>query len=524
MTAGCVRPGPSPSSEADAPVPAASAPAPPLPPRPNIVLVFADDHAQRAISAYDRTLTRTPSIDRIAKEGMRFEQALVTNSVCGPMRAVVQTGTYSHVNGFMVNRQVFDGSQQTFVKLLAAAGYQTALIGKWHLGSEPTGFDHHEILDGQGQYYNPPFLSPTGTTTYHGYVTDIIAERTDHWLTHVRDPSRPFVLLTQHKAPHRRWEPALRHLSLFTDGDLPEPATLFDDYTGRGRAAHEQDMTIADSLTDRDLKLTTPPDLDDAQRAAWEAAYGPRNAEWQGAAPKGRALVRRKYQRYVKDYLRCVAALDEAVGALLDRLDALGLSDNTLVVYSSDQGFFLGEHGFFDKRWMYEPSFHTPLLVRWPGVIAAGSINRDLVSLIDLPETFLHAAGVAVPEDMQGRSLVPLLQGRRPSDWRQSLYYHYYEHPGWHYVRRHYGVTDGRYKLMHFYEPDVDEWELYDTEGDPQELHNRANDPALREVRARLEAELARLRRELQVPPTDPPDSLYADPPPRMRPLPSTAP
>jgi len=485
------------------------------------VLVFADDHAYQAIGAYGSRLNETPNIDRLAREGMRFDRCLVTNSVCGPMRAVIQTGKYSHVNGFMVNQDVFDGSQPTFVKMLRGAGYQTALIGKWHLGSTPTGFDYFHILEGQGRYYNPPMRGSDGSTVDHqGYVTDVITDVTLDWLEHRREPGKPFLLMYQHKAPHRRWEPSPKHLTLYDDRTIPEPKTLFDDYAGRGTPARTQDMAIADSLPERDLKLTPPPDLSPEQLRVWEAAYGPKNAAFRAAALEGDALLRWKYQRYVKDYLRCVASLDDNLGRVLDYLDRAGLSDNTVVVYSSDQGFYLGEHGWFDKRWMYEPSLRTPLIVRWPGTIAPGSVNGDLVSPLDLPETFLEMAGVDVPGDMQGRSLLPLLGGERPEGWRKAFYYHYYEHPGWHYVRRHYGVTDGRYKLMHFYEPDVDEWEMYDLQTDPDELTSIHAAPAAGPVRTRLEGELARLRRELKVPEEDPLGSRAIDQPPRMRPLP----
>lgn len=488
--------------------------------RPNILFVFADDHAFKAISAYGSRLNRTPNLDRLAAEGMRFDRCLVTNSVCGPMRAVIQTGKYSHINGFMVNRDVFDGSQPTVVKQLQKAGYQTALIGKWHLGSTPQGFDHYAMLDGQGQYYNAPFITPKGTAVQHGYVTDVITDMALQWLKSARDPRRPFFLMYQHKAPHRRWEPAARHLNLYADQDLPEPSTLLEDYSQRGTPARTQDMTIAESLTDRDLKLEPPPAMDAAQRIPWDAAYGPRNEAFRARKLSGDDLVRWKYQRYVKDYLRCVAAIDDNLGRVLDFLDEEGLADNTVVIYSSDQGFFLGEHGWFDKRWMYEPSLRTPLLVRWPGVIKPGSVNNDLVSPLDFPETFLDIARLPIPEEMQGQSLVPLLKGQRPESWRKSFYYHYYEHPGWHYVRRHYGVTDGRFKLMHFYERDVDEWELYDLDTDPDELHNLAEAPAAAHHRQRLFLELERLRAELKVPAEDPLRSRYLDPPPRMRPIP----
>ncbi len=478
---------------------------PQLKARPNILFIFTDDHAYQAISAYGSKLNQTPNIDRLAKEGLLFERALVTNSICGPMRAVIQTGKYSHLNGFLDNTDTFDGSQQTFPKLLQQAGYQTAVIGKWHLVSTPTGYDHYEILNGQGTYYNPQIISAAGTRQITGYTTEILTDLTLDWLEQKRDPEKPFMLMYQHKAPHREWEPGLDYLDMYEDVEIPEPPSLFDDYAGRGTPARTQDMSIAKTMTDADLKLVTPNDLNAQQKLVWDAAYGPRNAAFKAQNLTGDALVRWKYQRYLKDYLRCVAAVDDNIGRVLAYLDEQGLTENTLVVYGSDQGFYLGEHGWFDKRWMYEESFRTPLIMRWPGAIRAGSVNSDLVSTLDLPETFLAAAGVEVPSDMQGHSLLPIFLEQRPDDWRKYFYYHYYEYPAVHSVRRHYGVTDDRYKLIHFYEPDVNEWELYDRQKDPQELGSVYGDPAYAEVQARLLAELNRLRAELKVPAQDPP-------------------
>ncbi len=476
---------------------------PQLKKRPNILLIFSDDHAYQAISAYGSKINKTPNIDRLADEGVLFQRGLVTNSLCGPMRAVIQTGKYSHLNGFSQNGDVFDGSQQTFPKLLQQAGYQTAIIGKWHLESTPTGYDHYEILNGQGTYYNPEIISAAGTRRVTGYATQILTDLTLDWLDTQRDPNKPFLLMYQHKAPHREWEPGLDYLTQFEDQDIPEPATLFDDYAGRGTPAKTQDMMVAKTLTALDLKLTSPPDLNPQQKMLWDAVYGPRNQAFQAAKLTGDALVRWKYQRYIKDYLRCVAQVDDNIGRVLKYLDDHGLAENTLVVYSSDQGFYLGEHGWFDKRWMYEESFRTPLIMRWPGVIRPGSQNTDMVSTLDLPETFLAAAGVVVPPDMQGRSLIPLFLEQRPDDWRTTFYYHYYEFPGVHMVRRHDGVADARYKLMHFYEPQVAEWELYDRQTDPQELTSVYGNAAYAHVQARLTAELARLRQDLKVPAQD---------------------
>ena len=488
------------------------------PDRPNILFIFTDDHAFQAISAYGGRLAGiapTPSIDRLADEGIRFDRAYVTNSICAPSRAVILTGKHSHANGVIDNRLPFDGSQQTFPKLLQSAGYETALIGKWHLKSEPTGFDYSDRLPGQGFYYNPDFILEGDTTRIQGYATDITTDKALEWLDS-RDIDRPFMLMLQHKAPHREWSPALRHLDLFDDVDIPEPDNLFDDYSGRGTAAREQDMSIEHSLFwALDLKLHEHPDktrwfrgwrerLTAGQLAEWDAAYGPKNRAFFAADLKERELIRWKYQRYLKDYLRTVRAVDENVGRVLDYLDAAGLADNTVVVYSSDQGFYLGEHGWFDKRFMYEESFRTPLLVRWPGVVDPGSVSNDLVSNLDFAETFLDVAGVDVPADMHGRSLVPLLQGERPENWRSHLYYHYYEYPGWHDVRRHEGVFDGRYKLIHFY--NLDEWELYDLEVDPSEMRSRFDDPAYAGIVAEMRRTLEQLRQRFDVPPNETPD------------------
>ena len=479
--------------------------------RPNIVFVFTDDHAYQAISAYGSRINRTPHIDRLAREGMLFQRCYVTNSICGPMRAVIQTGKYSHRNGFLVNGNRFDGTQQTFPKLLQQAGYQTAVIGKWHLGRHmrPQGFDYSEVLIGQGPYYNPRMLRNGQRVSHTGYTTDIITDLALKWLQEQRDVDRPFMLMYQHKAPHRNWQPGPQHLHLYDDVTIPEPDTLFDDYSGRGSPAKTQDMTIAKTMTDFDLKLEPPKNLTPQQLQRWNAAYAPKNQAFRKAGLKGRDLVRWKYQRYIKDYLRCVASVDDNLGRVLQYLDDSGLAENTVVIYCSDQGFYLGEHGWFDKRWMYQESLRNPFIVRWPGVVAPGQINdRDIVSPLDFAQTFLDMAEVRQPEDMQGASLVPVLKGQTPANWRKAFYYHYYEFPGWHDVRRHYGVTDGRYKLIHFYEPDVNQWELYDLQSDPRELHSRYNDQALAAVRSRLQQTLSELRDQYQVPAQDPAASL----------------
>jgi arylsulfatase A-like enzyme len=465
--------------------------------RPNILFVFTDDHAAHAISAYGSKINKTPHIDRLAREGMLFRNCFCTNSLCAPSRAVILTGKHSHVNGVIDNKVRFDGKQQTFPKLLQKAGYQTAMLGKWHLKSDPTGFDHWTILFGQGTYYNPRFKTPKGPIKRTGYTTDILGDMALDWLKNGRDRKKPFLLMWQHKAPHREWEPGPSHLHTYDNATIPEPPTLFDDYANRTSAAKEQEMTIAKFLNNRDLKLVPPRNLTPEQLKVWNAAYGPKNEKFRKANLKGKDLVRWKYQRYMKDYLRCVASVDDNLGRVLKYLDDSGLTKNTVVVYSSDQGFFLGDHGWFDKRWMYEESLRMPLIVRWPGVVKAGSENKDLVQNLDFAETFLALAGVKSPAGMQGRSFLPLLKGERPGDWRKSIYYHYYEYPAVHMVQRHEGVRTDRYKLVHYYL--INEWELFDLEKDPRELKNRYAEKAYGDVVKELKGELERLRKKYKV-------------------------
>ncbi len=482
--------------------------------RPNIVFLFSDDHAYQAVSAYGHPLklNATPNIDRIAKDGVRFDRCLIPNSICGPSRACVLTGKYSHANGFYDNtRSRFDGSQVTFPKLLQKAGYQTAVIGKWHLGSDPTGFDHWHILPGQGVYYNPPMVKDGRRVKHDGYTTDLITDFSIDWMKN-RDKTKPFLLMCQHKAPHREWSPALRHLGHDKDRKYPEPDTLFDDYAGRGKAEKNQDMTLEKTFTKLDAKLVYPPGISDEQKVKWDEYYKPRNAEFEKANLSGKELTRWRYNRYLHDYLGCIRAVDEGVGRVLDYLDKEGLSENTVVVYSSDQGFYLGEHGWFDKRWIFEESLRTPLLVKWPGVTKPGTATDKIVSNIDFAPTLLEAAGVPVPAEVQGKSFVPLLKGETPKDWRTSFYYHYYEYPGPHSVAKHYGVVTDRYKLVRFYEPEFDYWELFDRKIDPKELTSVFDDPKYAATRKELEAELARLRTELKVPDQDPPETNLRQP------------
>jgi arylsulfatase A-like enzyme len=481
--------------------------------RPNILFLFSDDHAVQAISAYGwgNSVNQTPNIDRIANEGAIFLNSFCTNSLCAPSRAAILTGKFGHVNGKMDNRMnhPFDTSQPMFNKVLQRAGYQTAMIGKWHLINNPEGFDFWRVLPGQGNYYNPEFITPQGQTQIEGYVTDIITDLALEWLEDGRDQAQPFLLMCQHKAPHRNWMPGPDHLMTYEDVVIPEPPSLFDDYSHRASPAHNTTMTIRDDLVPEvDLKITphNPDDptdrggltpiynrMTDAQKAAWDAAYEPRNARFREANPQGDDLVHWYYQRYMKDYLRCVAGVDDNVGRVLEYLDSSGLADNTLVVYSSDQGFYLGEHGWFDKRWMYEESFRMPFVARWPGHIEPGTRVPQMIQNIDYAPTFISMAGVDVPEDIQGESFVGLMTGDAPREWRHSLYYHYYEYPDWHHVAPHYGVRTERYKLVYYY--DTNEWELFDLVEDPHEMNSLYDDLGHAELVTQLKAELHRLRR-----------------------------
>ena len=476
--------------------------------RPNILFLYSDDHASAAVSAYGSLLPLTPNLDRIGAEGMRFDRAFCTNAICGPARAVVLTGKHSHINGFVDNSSHFDGDQQTFPKLLQKAGYETALIGKWHLRSDPQGFDDWDILPGQGRYYSPEFRNPEGRYAVPGYNTDVIGDKTIAWLEAHADSGKPFLLMCQFKAPHRGWMPGPQEVGMFDDRTIPEPASLFDDASGLTTAAREQEMSIEEHLAlFYDLKVdplegeeVTGVDrwalgreklFSEQELRLWREAYDPRNAAFRAASLEGEDLVRWKYQRYLKDYLRCIQGIDRNVGRILDRLDALGLSQNTVVVYSSDQGFFLGEHGWYDKRFMYEPSLKVPLLVRWPGVIEAGSGQTAMVQNLDFAPTFLEMAGVPVPSEIQGQSLLPLLQQETPDDWRRAIYYEYSGEEV-HNVAAHYGIRTEDWKLIHF--PETDEWELLDLVRDPEEIHNLYGDAAQADRIAGLKEQLSALR------------------------------
>ncbi|MFO8027506.1 MAG: sulfatase [Opitutales bacterium] len=462
--------------------------------RPNIIWLYSDDHAYQAIGAYGGRLgdlDLTPNIDRIADQGMRFDRAYVGNSICAPARATLLTGKHSHLNGKFDNITGFNHDQQQFQKILQKNGYQTAMVGKIHLDGQMQGFDYWEVLPGQGRYWNPVFVTEEGRTTYKGeHSTDVITHRAINWLENKRDKEKPFMAMVHYKAPHRSWHPTKRWKERFKDRIFPEPATLFDDYEGRGYAAKHQDMTILHTMEmGRDVKAKQP------EREAELAKIDQDDP---------RALTKLKYQWYMRDYLACIAGVDENIGKLLDYLEESGLAENTIVMYSADQGFYLGEHGWFDKRFMYEESYRAPLVMKWPGVTRPGSVNRDLVQNIDYAETFLDIAGVKAPEAMQGESLVPLFKGETPEDWRESLYYHYYEFPAyWHAVRRHEGVSTERYKLIRFYGndvPDGEEWEFYDLKADPNELTSVYGDLRYQSEVTALKEELLRLREVYQVP------------------------
>jgi arylsulfatase A-like enzyme len=465
--------------------------------RPNILFIMSDDHAAHAISAYGSRVNQTPNLDRLAHEGMCLDRCFAVNSICTPSRATILTGQYSHRNGVPVFNR-FDGSQPTVAKYLQSAGYYTGMIGKWHLGSDPTGFDEWMILPGQGVYFNPDFLVPDGRKVFQGYVTDIITDLAIEFLQKC-PKDRPFFLMCHHKAPHRPWDPDQKHKELFEGKFIPEPSTLRDDYDTRTDALHENQQRVFSDLTRRDLKLTPPEGLTGSALLRWFEVK-PTEVEVMVRGQKkiliGEELNQFKYQRYMQDYLGCIQSVDDNVGRLLDWLDAHGLRENTVVIYTSDQGFFLGDHGLFDKRFMYEPSIRMPFLIRWPGVIKPGSRQDALAINPDFAPTFLEIAGVAVPEAMQGRSLVSLLKGQSVQNWRSSFYYRYYHDPGHHNTRAHYGVRTDTHKLIYYWKKD--QWELFDLRNDPDELHNLYNDPAQQNLVAQLKKELFRLKNELK--------------------------
>ena len=483
---------------------------------------MSDDHAYQAISAYSDHLIQTPNIDRIAREGMKFTNACVTNSICAPSRATILTGKHNHINGKIDNRMPFDTTQVTFPQIFQQNGYETAMFGKLHFGNNPKGVDEFMILPGQGNYINPRFITPQGDTTITGYVTDIITDLTLGWLQKKRDPKKPFMMMYLHKAPHRPWWPRPDKFKEFTQKSFPEPASLFDNYENRGSAAKTAEMNLLNHMmyshdskvypeTIEEMGADALPVVPEFNNSFWgpydranetqKAAYKPIldsidtwfRANWSNMTDEEK--MKWKFQRYMQDYLGCISSVDDNVGRVLDYLEESGLAENTIVVYTSDQGFYLGEHGWFDKRFIYDESFKTPLLVRWPGKVAPGSVSTEMVQNLDFAQTLLDAADIPAPGDMQGESILPLLTGDTASWTRDAVYYHYYEYPAVHMVKRHYGIVTEEYKLAHFYY-DVDEWELYDRLKDPNEMNNVYDDPSYQEVVQALKVNLLEMRKQ----------------------------
>ena len=490
---------------------------------PNIIFIMTDDHTKQAISIYGSKINQTPNIDRIANEGVLFNNSFVTNAICAPSRAVALTGKYSHINGLRDNRDEFDGSQMTFPKLLQDAGYQTALIGKWHLKTKPQGFDKWKILSGQGQYYNPLFITEDDTIKYQGYVTTLITDFAIETLNKF-DKKKPFCLLYFHKAPHRNWMPDVKHLTMFDSVDVPMPKTFFDNYETRSNATKQQDMKVVNLYNSLDMKIHSNDtiekysggneefrlnakeywekiynNLTEEQKFAWDAAYGSKNNAFLDANLSGAELAKWKYQRYIKDYLRCVESIDENMGRFLDYIDENNLTENTIIIYTSDQGFYLGEHGWYDKRFMYEESLGSPLIIRYPNEIMRGKTVDQMVLNLDICPTILDFARVNIPKEIQGESLRPLLKGEEKQSWRKSIYYHYYEYPhGWHNVNRHDGIRTKDFKLINFYQ--TGEKELYNLKNDPDELNNLYKNKYYSDVEEKLEKELTYLRKKYKVP------------------------
>ena len=497
--------------------------------KPNILFIMSDDHAYQAISAYDDKLIQTPNIDRIANEGILFNNACVTNSICAPSRAVILTGKHSHINGKIDNHAKFDDSQTTFPQIFQKAGYQTAMYGKLHFGNNPKGFDDFLILPGQGNYINPKFLGKEKDTIIEGYVTDIITDLTLNWFKNKRDTNKPFLMMYLHKAPHRPWWPRTDKFAEFYDKKFPEPKTLFDDYSGMGTAAKTAEMNILNHMqymhdskvypsTIKEMK-EVKPDIEyvdgkgTLMRPTQERFYGPYGRANKKQKEKYDVVLNKisedfrlnwpkmnekekmkwKFQRYMQDYLATISSVDDNVGRVLNYLEESGLDKNTIVVYTSDQGFYLGEHGWFDKRFIYNESFKTPLIIKWPNVIEAGTTNEEMVQNLDFAQTFLEAAMIDVPDDMQGESLIPLLKGDSTEWTRDAVYYHYYEYPSVHMAKRHYGIVNKEFKLVHFYY-DVDEWELYDRLNDPNEINNVYNNPEYSDIVNKLTQELKEIR------------------------------
>ena len=458
--------------------------------RPNILFIMSDDHASHAISSYGSRINQTPNLDRIADGGMILQNCFCVNSICTPSRANILTGKHSHLNGVKTLADPLDGRKPNVAKMLQTDGYQTAMVGIWHLGhggnADPTGFDYWNVLPGQGLYHDPVMLEPDGEKTHKGYTTDIITDFSLDWLRN-RNKEQPFFMMCHHKAPHRPWDSDEKHADMFEDADVPMPDNFFDDYANRSNAAKDAKMRVFGHMSERDLKIDTlgpPPEgLSEKELANWQ------------------------YQRYIKEYLRCVASIDDNVGRMLDYLDEEGIADDTLIIYTSDQGFFLGDHGWYDKRFMYEESLRMPFLVRYPREIQPGSSCDAMALNIDFAETWLDYAGLPIPDDMQGTSMRPLLNGETPEDWRDSMYYRYWMHLSHHHVPAHYGIRTHRYKLIYYYgealgttgsidEPKAPEWELFDLEKDPNEMCSVYDDPAYADIVTELTAELYRLKAE----------------------------
>ena len=480
----------------------------------NILYIMCDDHSYQTISAYDHRFIETPNIDRIANEGVRFTNSFVANSLSGPSRACLLTGKHSHKNGFMKNwAKGFDNTQQTLPKILQKNGYQTAIIGKWHLVSKPTGFDYWIVLNDQGEYNNPDFITEEDTVQYKGYVTDIITDITKKWLDS-RDKNKPFFLMMHHKAVHRNWVPAEKYYHLYENIKFPLPENYYDDYTGRIAASKQKMNIYRDMYEGHDLKMVTGANSDTLLYDPWPQAfmnrmtpdeknrffeaYRKRNNDFYASPKNEKEIAEWKYQRYLQDYLAVVKSVDDSVGEILEYLKENGLDENTLVVYTSDQGFYLGEHGWFDKRFMYEESMVMPMVMSCPSIISPGTKINQLTQNIDFAPTFLDLCGIEIPADMQGISFKPLLEGKKVKNWRKYLYYHYYEFPGFHSVRAHYGIKGKRYKLIHFYKDN--NWELYDLKTDPHEMNNIFGKPGTEKITCKLKAELKKLQQTYQVP------------------------
>lgn len=467
--------------------------------RPNVLYIMADDMTTQAISAYGgiyKDIAPTPNIDKLAAEGMLFQNVMCTNAICGPSRAAILTGNMSHLNGYYKNESggQFDASKWTFPQAFQADGYQTSLFGKWHLGSEPVGFDDfkfHANAGQQGFYWNPLYNHNGKKIKEKGYATNLTTDAALDWLTNGRDSEKPFMMLLQFKAPHRPWQPDTKYETLWDDIEMPYPSTFNDDYKGRELTAGNTEMTM-DYLSRRDMKLPEPKNLKGKEKLKW-AFYGAKRGEI--VQPEGMTDEEGKkwrYQIYIKDYLACIKSVDDNIGRVMNYLKENGLEENTMIVLTSDQGFYLGDHGFFDKRFIYEESLRMPFMIKYPKKIKAGSINKDIITNLDFAPTLLEVAGIKKNNKMQGKSFASMLEGRNEKGWRQSMYYHYYEFPFWHHVQPHYGVRTERYTLAHFYY-NIDQWELYDLEKDPKQMNNVINDPNYTKVIPELKTELKQL-------------------------------